>query len=357
MNIQGHYLDGKTSREQFAQLQYSDSSEIQIVFSGEKIPASEDFKQETFTLDFHELKIESRLGNTLREISFGENQLFVTPDNDAVDELILKLGSSESISLLHRLESSLPTIIASVIVTVILMAATVVYGIPKAAEVIAFKLPDFATSKLGSGLDVLDKTVFDPSALTPSRQQEIRSLFAPHLERFEDLNPKLEFRSGMKANAFAMPGGEIVLTDDFVDLVKDDEELLAILYHELGHLKHRHITRRALQGSMITLIVVFVTGDLDTLDLLTGLPTIILDLSYSRDFEREADQFALEHMRAAGIPTENFALAMEHLEEYYADEDEGDSPESSDADGESWIDYLSSHPPTQERIDSARDFR
>ncbi len=353
MNIQGNYLDGKTSRGQLAQLRYDDSSEIQIVVTDPQHGSS----HETIRVDFRDLKIESRLANTPREVSFGENQLFVTPDNDAIDALILNLGAGESVSLLHKLESSLPTIIASVIVTLVVTAATVIYGIPKAAEVIAFKLPDFASTKLGSSLDVLDTTLFDPSALTTTRQQEIRTLFAPHLERFDYLNPSLEFRSGMKANAFAMPGGEIVLTDDFVDLVKSDDELLAILYHELGHLKHRHITRRALQGSMVTLFVVFVTGDLDTFDLLTGLPTLILDLSYSRDFEREADQFALEHMRAAGIATENFALAMEHLREYYADEEQGVLSRDSDPDHKSWIDYLSSHPPTQERIDSAKSFR
>jgi len=355
--IQGNYLDGKTSRGRRAQLLYRESSELQIVVFDEEGYSSEESDPKSIAVDFHNLEIESRLGNTPREISFAGNQLFITPDNDAVDALILELGTGESVSWLHKLESSLPTIAASVIITLAVLAATVVYGVPKAAEVIAFKLPEFVSSKLGSSLDVLDNTIFDPSALTESRQQEIRTLFAPHLERFEDLNPKVEFRSGMKANAFAMPGGEIVLTDDFVELVKDDEELLAILYHELGHLKHRHITRRALQGSMITLIVVLVTGDLDTIDLLTGLPTLILDLSYSRDFEREADQFALEHMRAAGIPTENFALAMEHLQEYYAEDKEGESSENSDSDGESWTDYFSSHPATQERIDSARDFR
>ncbi len=272
-------------------------------------------------------------------------------------------SGSKSVSFVHKLETSLPLIFIAVIATVIMVWVTAVYGIPRSAEYIAFQLPEFATEKLGGSMTVLDETLFDPSELEASRRQEIRDLFAPYLASYKDLKPKLEFRSGMMANAFALPGGEIVLTDDFVNLVEDDKELLAVLFHELGHLKYRHITRRALQDSMLTILIILVAGDtIDTVEFVAGIPTLILDLSYSRAFEDEADKFALEQMHHFDIPVDYFASVMQRLESFYSEES-GDSGKHIEGEGESpqekksMNDFLSTHPSTDDRVKLVEQFK
>lgn len=364
MRIVGNYHDGKTSRSINGYLEVLSEGEgnIRIVLESDEQSATDS----PLDLQYSDLKIASRLGNTPREISFGDDCLFVTEDNDAVDYLARHHGQSNRESLLHRLETNTPLILLSIVVTIAVIWGTVVYGVPASAKFIAFQLPDLTSEKLGSSLSVLDKTVFESSQLSASKQEEIRRLTAPYLEEFKDLNPQLEFRSGMKANALALPSGEIVLTDDFVNLVANNQELLAVFFHEIGHLKHKHLLRRALQDSMVALIIIFVTGDVDSFDLLTGLPTLILDLSYSREFEREADIFALEQLYRNKISVDHFATVMTNLEAYYSELNIDDAAEQlvtkieqkdSKSDEISLTDFLSTHPGTDERVKLIKQFK
>ncbi|MGK0441732.1 MAG: Zn-dependent protease with chaperone function [Pseudohongiellaceae bacterium] len=340
IRIEGYFLDGKSSGRHQARLEVLPHlPALAYVFVE---PYASDTPQ-TLSLPTTQLGVQSRLGNTPREIILQNNQLFVTDDNDSVDQLAKHLGNKGLSSLLHKLENSLTTIIFACITTAVLTWATVIYGFPAAAKQIAFHLPEFTTSKLGSSLSILDTVLFEPSELSQQRQLEVRQFTQVVLDQYPALHPTLYFRSGMSANALALPNGEIVLTDDFVTLAQDDDEILAVVFHELGHLQGKHIVRRTLQDSMVTLLIIFITGDLDTLDLLTGLPTLVLDLSYSRAFEEEADDFALQAMHQHGIDTNNFAIIMQRLDDHY---------DSADIKS-----FLSTHPLTSERIAKAKRFK
>src|SRR2546430_17108618 len=84
-----------------------------------------------------------------------------------------------------------------------------------------------------------------------------RSTLFPYTTLFRSL----EFRqSFIGANAFALPSGIIVETDDLVRLSRSDGEVLGVLAHELGHVKHRHTMRRLLEGSATALFISGVPG-------------------------------------------------------------------------------------------------
>jgi len=359
--IEGDYLDGVTSKRIPVRLEVIRHSEYAVRILVGAYPAE---GQQKIELKYRALKIESRIGNTPREIAFGDGQLFITDDNEGVDALIKMHGSASSSSFIHKLETNLPMIFIAVVTSGLMVWATIFYGIPRSAEYIAYQLPSFATEALGGGLAVLDKTLFKPSELDAARQQEVRELFAPYLAAHQGLKPKLVFRSGMMANALALPGGEIVFTDDFVRLAEDDRELLAVLFHELGHLKYRHITRRALQDSMVTIMVIFITGDIDTVGFLTGLPTLVLDLTYSREFEKEADDFALEQLHRFDIPVDYFATIMLRLERYYVAQASAEGvtarkiePQGGADESISIGDFLSTHPATEARVKLVAEFK
>ncbi len=329
MDIEGYYLDGKTSRRIPATLSSASgsTSDVQIKLK----PA--DTAHELLNIAVDDLTIRSRLGNTPREILFFRSavaeseqdtelenvaaQLFVTDDNDAIDELLNFTRSSRVAGGLHRLETHLGIIVFATLATIAVMWGISVYGIPKAAELIAYQMPEFVNEQLGDSLDVLDGTLLGPSTLDQTRQDAIRELVNSYLVAHDELKPRINFRTGLQANALALPGGDIVLTDELVKLAENDQELLAVFFHELGHLKHRHTTRRALQGAMVTLLVVFTVGDVNSIDLLTAFPALIADLSYSRRFETEADTYALDQMRYTGIELDHFANIMQRLEAYY----------------------------------------
>ena len=347
MEVNGVYLDGQSPKRYPARLEGSTNLLNSISLRIEK--DNDQFEQRT--LSYSELKFESRLGNSPREISFGEDELFISDNHEEVDQFLRAFNDKREHSLIHRLESSITMVIGGTVAAALVMWVTVVYGFPAAANYIAHSMPQFVTEQFGSSLTILDKTLFDESELSEERQIAVRTLLTPYLEDYAALNPKLNFRHGAGANAFALPSGDIVLTDDFVALVETDEELIAVFLHEVGHLKHKHILRRALQDIMVTLIIVFIIGDIDTVDLVTGLPTLLADLSYSRKFEREADTFALAAMQDYGISTEHFANVMQRLSDFYKEPAENQSE-----DGFKLPDFLSTHPGTEERVERARNF-
>ena len=341
MSIDGHYLDGVSSKRVPARLDVMRGEAVHI-----KVVTEQGALEPS--VEFRDLKVSSRLGNTPREITFADGQLFISDAHNEIDALInasAARGGWFGASILHRLESNLLMIVLSVGLTGIFAWGLFTYGFPQAARFIAFEMPDYASRKLGSTLVILDKTLFEPSQLDLQRQQKIHDLLDPYLDDYDHLQPKVHFRSGMGANALALPSGDIVFTDEFIDLVKTDEQLLSVFFHELGHLENKHMTRRALQNAMMTLLILFIVGDIESADILVGVPALLAELSYSREFEREADTFAFKAMDANKIPVVSFAEIMQSLSDYYIDEDERSFSLPA---------YFSTHPPTQERIQRAK---
>ena len=299
--------------------------------------------------------ISSRLGNTPRILRFADGGSFETADNAAVDCLLSGRGRRHG--LVHRLESSLRYVLLGVLITVLFVWGGVRYGIPALAEGVAFALPESVSRQVGQGvLEVLDQQILFPSELAEAEQARLRERFAPLLQR-EGAPIHLEFRKAAEqigANAFALPSGTVVFTDQLVTLAGHDEELLAVLAHEIGHVERRHGLRQALQGSALGLLVMTVTGDLSSVSsLVAAIPVLLTQLGYSRDFEHEADRFAAELLAEQDIDARRLGEILARLEQA-ARSCKPDEPCTQEADG--WSRYLSTHPPTEERRRLLGDF-
>ncbi len=333
LKIQGRYLSGKTSKEADAFLEAYDNKAVYLFRSESEARTA---------IDLSCLSVSSRLGRTPREILLGDGQMLITEDHAGADALV-RLIKGKNNSFVYRLESHLPVIFLSLILTVVFVGLGIVYGIPKTAQFLAHEFPALSTDKFSDGLSVLDKTWFEPSALDADKQAALLARFEPFLNDHQALTPRVHFRSGVGPNAFALPNGDIIFTDEFVALAEHDEELIAVLFHELGHLHHKHMARRAIQDAMMALFALFILGDVNSADLVTAIPTLLLDLSYSRDFEREADQYALEQLKASHIPVDRFASIMMKL-------DKASQAKQEDESDLKLPGYLSTHPLMHERI-------
>ena len=333
--IAGAYSDGQSSKTEPATL-HRQGEWVEIRDSNNKT-----LRRVALSL----VNITSRLGNTPRSVILGAASgsapvaQFETDDNDAIDRLFA--GSGVASTLLHRLESHIGLITSACVFTVAFVFWLVVWGVPHGATVLAYSLPDELVSRVGDHtLEVLDATYLEPSELDAGEQQRIRGVLAPHVLT----GPvTLHFRKWVP-NALALPDGSIVLTDELIELADHDEELIAIAYHELGHVEHRHLLRRSLQGSVIAIFLFLLTGDVTNSDLLVTAPAVLVDLAYSREFETEADRYALRAMTQSGIDPIHFRNIMQKLEDWYTDQDEdGDAMPAI-------FQYLSTHPQTEERI-------
>lgn len=297
-----------------------------------------------------EFTIESRLGRAPRFVRFKDGGRCEVADNPELDALIASWGIKRPGSWLHRVETSWTHVLVAFVLLLAMAGATVIYGLPWAARRVAFAIPAELVRKLGSeALDTLDRTMFEPTKLEHARQIELRGKFRDFLARTGDTTPyQIEFRGGrgVGANAFALPSGTIVITDELVKLAEDDREILAVLAHECGHVQHRHALRGVVQNSAVFVLVALVTGDVSSATAFGGaLPTFLLQTKFSREFESEADSYAMDTLRRGDIDPAMLATMLERLRKQHGEIDS------------KMLDYLRSHPSTPERVERIRGKR
>ena len=183
---------------------------------------------------------------------------------------------------------------------------------PKLAEATAYILPESVSAKLAnSTLEKLDLAL-DDSALPDERQAQLRAFFLARGEIDE-----LYFRKAQRvgANAFTLSQTTVVFTDDLVQLTSDDEELLAVYFHELGHARLLHVERSILQSVAWAVVLTMITGDIGGVgELVLALPLTLGQAAYSRKHEREADEFAIVELKALGISPFKLATMLDRIE-------------------------------------------
>lgn len=216
---------------------------------------------------------------------------------------------------------------------------------PAGAKQIAFSIPPELDRTLGDeSIRVLDRLLFEESSLEEEEQQRVTLLFDEITQESPTYSSyRLLFRSSetIGANAFAAPGGVILITDEMIELVETDDELISVLAHEVGHLAQRHGLRILLQNSASAIIVAGLTGDISNVTALAAtIPTVLMQAKYSRDFEREADDFAFDYLESHNLDSDALSELLIRLEEQALVE----------VDEHGINAWLSSHPHSEERV-------
>ncbi len=292
-----------------------------------------------------ELRVSPRIGRADRFIDLPRGGQFQCPDHPLLDRLPQEVRSE---GVVAWLEQRVAVAITSVAVILSLLAAGYFYGLPAAADYIAMRIPVETEEAVGRrSLAWLDENKwFRPSQIAPDMQARIRHGFGELREGLPQASHcRLEFRDSpfIGPNAFALPGGTIVITDAMVNIAESPEEVLAVLAHELGHVERRHAMRHVLQDSAAAVTTAAVTADAASLGVaVAGLPAVLAQARYSREFETEADDFAFQLLRRRGLSPEAFATLMERLTR-------------KQQDAERAFAFVSSHPVTAERIRRARE--
>lgn len=305
--IKGIYFDGETSSKKEVSLFYDHQGRIGIQGAHLKPVA------------LNMLTISPRIGNTPRYIEFPQGGQFETEDNDAIDAMLGELTAVKSGGFIYRIESAHRIILLMVVFVAMFAWGFVQYGVPYFSRELAMMLPADASRYLGQGvLETMDEHWFEPSQIDADRQSKLQDKFAELINNLEYTNDtQLVFRHGKQtgANAFALPDGTIVITDELVELASSDQEVASVMLHEVGHLYYRHSVQSAIQQFGLAMFIMVVTGDVSTSSsVITALPAVLIKAGYSQNMEWEADGFALDYMKRQNIETEYFASMMEKLE-------------------------------------------
>jgi predicted Zn-dependent protease len=241
---------------------------------------------------------------------------------------------------------------------VVLVVVAWMWGIPWLAQTVVALVPASVERRLGdSALQTFETTLLKPSALPAAQQAEIRQRFDLAMAKaFPSGQPQqayqLHFRSSDAAhlgpNAFALPGGHLVLTDELVKLLKDQPDtIVGVLAHEWGHVQHQHGLRMVVQTTLLASLVSVVVGDVS--GLIVAVPAVLSEQAYSREVERQADQAAVNIMRRSGISSTAMGVFFERIAQWRSQKQANTGIDLPIA--------LSSHPSDQERVKFFKEAR
>jgi Zn-dependent protease with chaperone function len=310
-----------------------------------------------FSYKLTEIEVQAKLGATKRLIDLPDGARLEAADIGEL-EAVMPSKSAFFWSAMHYLENHLGWVLIALCFTVFAGWAFLQHGVPKLAEYVAKATPPGMEANLGEQvLKGLDHKFgyFSPSKTKKARQTNIVAALNKLCNENDCPAYRLEFRDGgvIGANAFALPGGIMVVTDGLIKLAKNDIEIVAVLAHELGHVKQRHAFRQSIQSTLSGLVLAAATGDVSSMA--SGLPAVLVQMRYSRLHELEADDFALKALKASCLPPRAFANILFRLQNQALDSDKNQSankttektqPEAYDP----ISDMLSTHPNTIERI-------
>ncbi len=281
---------------------------------------------------------EQRLGNLPTVLRFPDGWHFHSLDHGEVDS-ILRLRRSDR---LHKWEAFRPRL--ALVVAFSFMAAFAVWrwGLAILIAAAIFLTPDGMPRAIDDGhMAFSDRTWASPSRLGTTERDRVVLVFdrlkavAPP-PRFSDY--RLVFRDIPAAgpNAFALPGGTVIITDELARSFPDPDVIAGVIGHELVHVAEAHGLKQVYRSLGTYLAVAVILGDvgpvLNDLLLEGGL---LFSLAYSREHESEADRIGLALAAKAGYDPAALARFFEQLDD------------SSGFAGPGW---LSTHPSNQDRI-------
>ncbi len=330
------YYDGQSAQAYLGVLSPPDESgRVQVLVS-----------DHTYSLNLHQARIRAAIGETPPCLEFADDVCVELVELTFPDWLIpadwTESRSARArrlwLSRIHLWEQSPRWIIAGVLLTGLMVFGLLNDGVPIIARQTAYALPAHTLDDLAvSTLQALDHETLKPSQISLVRQTQIEQEYDTWVADVPA--PHLIFRAGgsMGPNAFALPDGRIVVTDELVALIHHDFELMAVLAHETGHVERRHALRQIIANDSIRALLIAITGN--TAHVLNDAPTEFIGLTYSREFEREADDFAYQRMTERGIPLHYFSDLLSRLA----------VPEQHDL-KTTLQGYLSTHPAISERL-------
>ncbi len=163
--------------------------------------------------------------------------------------------------------------------------------------------------------------------------------------------PNLDYRyrvlNSSVPNAFALPGGFIVINRGLLVGLKSEAEMAAVLGHETGHVTAKHSLagyQRALAANVLLAGIAIGTGGKSWVMDLSGVTASLINNGFSREQEREADWLGIDYMVQAGYNPEGAVKLQEY---FYSQLEGGKNPMFVEG-------LFRTHPFSRERLDNAR---
>ena len=255
-------------------------------------------------------------------------------DDGLANELIARCSRLDEH---HTGRHGVAKIVGWSIAAAVSIVAVVLFGVPLAADRLAPLVPQPLERRIGDAAEVQIKTMFGSRVCDSPAGQ---AAFAKLVNRLRDAaGLDASVRSAVLPtpvpNAFALPGGKIFVLKGLLDKAENSDEVAGVLAHELGHLKHRDNMRGLIYNGGTSFLIGLLFGDVTGSSAVIFASRSLVEASYSRDAEENADTFAIRLMQALGRSPKPMAELMFRV---------------TGKEGGSGFTSLASHPLTEDRL-------
>lgn len=225
--------------------------------------------------------------------------------------------------------------IRMLVVFMVILVSAYIWLVPFLAERLAKRVPVSYEERLGNGIYEAIKPTFTIDA---EKTAFINDFFRElNIDSKYDINITVVKEN--VTNAFALPGGNIIVYDKIIAGMSGYEELAALLSHEFTHVEERHTTRALFRQQASSLFISIIFGDAGTIgNVIVSNADDLKGLSYSRKLEKDADLNGLKILSERKIDCNGFVHLFELLEKEIAET--GGEP----------TEWINSHPDIEKRI-------
>lgn len=327
--VEAVLYDGVSSRPLEARVSVREPNALVVEHGGERF---------TWPLEHAGMQWE-RTRDTLR-ITFGEfpRRVLIVRDPLFIRSFVLRMRYTGRQGVYDRmlgLARSGPVLFF--LGVAVLLVASYVWLLPWAAEGVAMLMPRTVDRQLGEaawGTMVHSLDEDTARSRTLQRFGEALQLSPDHPLTFHVVDDE-------QVNAFALPGGHIVVFTGILERMDRPEELAALLAHEGTHVQERHSTRMLMRQLASYVFLSLIIGDASAIAAVVAEHADnVRNLSYSRGLEADADRHGMERMHARGVDPHGMVDLLKLLQEEAVD-----MPAA--------MEFLSSHPLTAERVAEA----
>lgn len=304
----------------------------------------------TATLLKHKLSIQIEREGALSEVFWyydqimkGEGGEFLYPGPVRQALLIPSASFAEALTArmrqqagsVHRHRGS--TLLKLLLALVVLGALFYFVAVPRIAAGLADRVSLDYEKELGEGMY---RSMRGSFTVDEKRTVLINDFFR-ELKVPSPYNVQITVVKGDIANAFAIPGGHIVVYDKLLSGITSYPQLAALLAHEYVHVQNRHTLRSLFRQLSSRLVLSLFLGNLDVVGAVLIQNTDQLkDLSYSRSLETEADEEGARLLAKRGIDCKGFVELFQLLQK--------------ETGGAEVPEFINSHPNLDKRIRNIR---
>ena len=273
-----------------------------------------------------------------------------TPEHSILKEPILQGNphTAKQLQLIKKSKTSGKAVFLGIIAAILLFFFGLIAARGPIAQSIAKRLPPELEEQIGqtaySQISLEAKLITDLGI-----QSQLHDLVTPLMEVLPDDRYEFKFHifNNPDLNAFAMPGGYVVINSGLLLEVTKPEQVLGVLAHEIAHVTEQHSVRNIMESVGLFLVVQTFFGDMTGLAaLVTEGGAQLLQKSFSREFEEDADDVGLQYLVDANINPEGLIELLQILMD-----EQNKTIYGKAMDQMAW---LSTHPTTEKRITDLR---